>query len=177
MTETLVWRHEVGWAEARVVESRWRLRAEAKDRERVARHLGLQAVDSLSADLVGAPWQDGLEITGTVWATVTRLCGVSLESFDETIDEPLRFRVVPQTSARAPRSSEREVIVDLDEEDPPDGLNGDTVDLGAYVVEALGLALDPFPRKPGMAFEPLEEGGAVSPFAVLASLNTTLDQG
>ena len=46
----------------------------------------------------------------------------------------------------------------------------DKVDLGAYVVEDLSLAIDPFPRKPGVAFEAPEQTGELSPFAVLAKL-------
>ena len=42
--------------------------------------------------------------------------------------------------------------------------------LAAYVVEDLALAIDPFPRKPGVEFEAPDAPGEPSPFAVLAKL-------
>ena len=61
------------------------------------------------------------------------------------------------------------------DDDPPDEIIGNTVDLGALAAEFLGLALDPYPRKPGAEFAALTEDppGApaapskVSPFAIL----------
>ncbi len=63
-----------------------------------------------------------------------------------------------------------ELDLDPDADDPPDVLEGDKIDLGAYVVEDLSLAIDPFPRKPGAAFEAPDTGAEISPFAVLAKL-------
>ena len=44
------------------------------------------------------------------------------------------------------------------------------IDLGALAAEFFALGLDPYPRKPGVAFEPHEDarGGEQSPFAALA---------
>jgi uncharacterized metal-binding protein YceD (DUF177 family) len=58
----------------------------------------------------------------------------------------------------------------MDADDPPDVLEGDALDLGAYVVEHLTLEIDPFPRKPGAAFVPPEPEPEASPFAVLKGL-------
>src|ERR1700689_5361300 len=46
------------------------------------------------------------------------------------------------------------------------------IDLGGLVAQNLGIALDPYPRKPGIAFVEAEYGGeeAVNPFAKLAEL-------
>jgi len=79
--------------------------------------------------------------------------------------------VLPPGSPNAPRADSQEITVDLDAEDPPDEADGDVVDLGAYVVETLALALDPFPRKPGAVFEAPEEKPSISPFAALARLS------
>ena len=54
--------------------------------------------------------------------------------------------------------------------DPPEVLEGDSIDLAAYLYEYLALAIDPFPRKPGAVFEyksPVQES---SPFDVLSRL-------
>jgi uncharacterized metal-binding protein YceD (DUF177 family) len=62
------------------------------------------------------------------------------------------------------------VVVTLEDDDPPDEIEGGVVDLGAYVVEHLALALDPFPRKPGVEFEAPAQESEPSPFAALARL-------
>ena len=51
-----------------------------------------------------------------------------------------------------------------------ESLEGDQIDLAAYVVEHLALELDPFPRKPGAEFDYQPEAAEVSPFAVLKKL-------
>jgi hypothetical protein len=63
-----------------------------------------------------------------------------------------------------------EIELDLEADDPPDVLDGDVLDLGAYLVEHLALEIDPFPRKPGVAFEAPAEPAAPSPFDALKRL-------
>ncbi|MBW8733759.1 MAG: DUF177 domain-containing protein, partial [Asticcacaulis sp.] len=58
-------------------------------------------------------------------------------------------------------------LSDLDE---PDVIHSGQVDLGQYIIEALGEAYDPFARKPGVVFEEPEPEREPSPFAVLAKL-------
>ena len=60
--------------------------------------------------------------------------------------------------------------MDPDAPDPPDEMEGDVIDIAAYVVEHLTLELDPFPRKPDAEFAYKPEGANVSPFAALAKL-------
>jgi hypothetical protein len=170
MTGIDAWVHPVAWSAVRGGGGPLRLVAGPKIRARVARDLQLEEVKSLKADLYLRPWRDGMEIAGKVQAVVTRVCGVSLDTFDEVIDEPMLVRVLPRASPHAPAGDEREVIVDLAADDPPDVAGGESVDVGAYVVEALGLALDPFARKPGAIFEAPPDAGPLSPFAALDRL-------
>jgi hypothetical protein len=170
VTVSKPWGEPLTWPEVQRGERTLVLRAGPADLAVVAHDLGLEALASLEARIVVRPWLDGVEIDGRVLGRATRLCGVSLEPFDVEIDEPIGLRVVPVGSPNAPRSA-GEVIVDLDAEDPPDEATGPTVDLTAYVVEAFALALDPFPRKPGVVFEPPETSETISPFAVLAKMS------
>jgi hypothetical protein len=63
------------------------------------------------------------------------------------------------------------------EHDPPDELVGDFVDLGSITAEFLALALDPYPRKPGISFEsPQAADVRDSPFARLAELRPRKDE-
>ena len=169
MSEAWPWGRFLAWPAPRGAERRLRLEASHEARAQLGRELDLETVQRLEAEVVVRPWLDGVEIEGRVEALVTRLCGVTLEPFDVALDEPLKVRVVPQGSPNAPRA-EAEIIVDLDAEDPPDEAPGDGVDVSAYVVETLALALDPFPRKPGAVFESPAATEAISPFAALADL-------
>lgn len=148
------------------------LRPDAEARERIAKALGLQALPMLEADMTVSPWLDGVEIRGRWSARVGQLCGVTLEPFESDLEGELRLKALPQGSSALGGADEAGGEVDLDPEgeDPPDVLEGDKIDLGAYVVEDLSLAIDPFPRKPGVEFEAPEQAGEPSPFAVLAKL-------
>jgi uncharacterized metal-binding protein YceD (DUF177 family) len=64
-------------------------------------------------------------------------------------------------------------IADL-ADDGLETIDSPIVDVAAPVLEELSLALDPYPRKPGVAYVPPEEGDAAavkeSPFSVLKNL-------
>ena len=57
-------------------------------------------------------------------------------------------------------------------QEPPDVIVDGKIDLGALTAEALALALDPYPKKPGVAFVDVMEPEDLSesPFAALARL-------
>lgn len=59
-----------------------------------------------------------------------------------------------------------------EEEDPPEPIVDGRLDLGALAAEFMALGLDPYPRKPGVSFKPVEEDPEPddSPFADLARL-------
>lgn len=171
MTESPPWSHPIAWSAAGTVDSRLLLQADVDVRARVARFLDLEGVGKLEATVSARAWLDGMELNGRVVATLTRLCGVSLETFEESVDAPLHIRLVPVGSANAPVEHDGQVIIDLDADDPPDVVEGGVVDIAACAVEALALALDPFPRKPGAVFKPPAETLPASPFSVLRDLS------
>ncbi len=140
---------------------------DAGRRAAIARRLDLEALESLAATIDYAPWLDGVRIRGRVEAEAGRLCGVTLEPFVERVDTELEVKIVPEGSPNAPEP-EAELIVALDAEDPPDLAPAAGVDLGAYVVEALGLGLEPFPRAPGAVFDFVDPKPETSPFNVLS---------
>jgi len=166
------WRETVTLAEAQRGTVRRALQADPAARGRIAKVLGLDALESLTAEVKVSPWLDGVQIEGRWRAAVRQTCGVTLDPFDSDLEGELRLRALPQGSAALGGADEAGGELDLDPEgeDPPDVLPDDRIDLGAYVVEALSLAIDPFPRKPGVQFEPPEQAGEPSPYAVLAKL-------
>ena len=67
-----------------------------------------------------------------------------------------------------------EVVIDPDAPDPPEILDGPTIDVGAMAEENFVLAIDPYPRAPGAAL-PAEvvaepSGRPILPFAVFGGL-------
>lgn len=145
------------------------LEPDAATRGQIAKVLGLEELKAFAADLEIKPWLDGAEVRGEFRAVVTQLCGISLEPLDDEIHGGFEVMCLPAGSPNAP-VQEGEVAIEPEADDPPDVLDGEVIDLGAYLVEHLSLEIDPFPRKPGVAFEPYETGAKISPFAALAAL-------
>jgi uncharacterized metal-binding protein YceD (DUF177 family) len=147
-------------------------------RAAIARDLDLEALPAFSAEVTVSPWQDGVELEGRWSAKVTYRCGLTLEPFDDDLEGRFVIHAVPQDSplASAPEEADEdapidvELEIDVEGDDPPDVLETDSVDLGAYLVEHLALELEPFPRKPGAVFEPPVQAEPESPFAVLKRL-------
>lgn len=148
---------------------RRRLVADEAARAAIAKSLDLVSLDRLEADLEGHGWFDGISIAGGWSAEIVQICGVELEPFASTLRGDFQLRAVPAGSDHAP-DPEAELVLDLDADDPPDVLEGETVDLGHYVVEHLVLEIDPFPRRPGAVFEAPKPLPETSPFAALKAL-------
>jgi uncharacterized metal-binding protein YceD (DUF177 family) len=112
-------------------------------------------------------------ITGEVEARVTRDCVISLEPFETDVVEPveIEFQQPASPARRGPPAPEREVDVAA-EVDPPEPIVDGRIDLGAVAREFLALGLDPYPKKPGVAFDETAapDEPSASPFAVLGRL-------
>jgi hypothetical protein len=102
-----------------------------------------------------------LTVTGTVEALVTQVCTVSLEPFEAPVREPVEVVFT---------DTDRLAGTDAEEADIPDPLVGGRIDFGALTAEFLALGLDPYPRKPGISFDPVVAGDDPSPFEKLRKL-------
>lgn len=147
------------------------LSASAEDRAAIAAELGLLGLDALTAELSIRPIRHGVRVTGTMKAEAVQACVVTLEPVPEAVAEA--FDVAFVKPDERPRPAEIEV--DPVAADPPDPFDGETVDLGALVVEHLVLGLEPYPRRPGVVFEAGDAAAGgdddrPSPFATLAKL-------
>lgn len=147
-----------------------RLEPDAAERAKVAKDLGLESLPALNADLTLKPWMDGVEITGRFEAVVEQVCAVSLDNFEQPLAGQIEIRAVPAGSPQASEATGGEVDYDPEAPDPPDVLDGEAIDLAAYVVEHLALEIDPFARKPGVEFDYTPPDEPESPFAVLKAL-------
>ncbi|HZS63191.1 MAG TPA: DUF177 domain-containing protein [Xanthobacteraceae bacterium] len=149
---------------------RYDLAADEAARERVAGLIGLRALPRLEANFhVMRRGAHGLHVNGSVSATVGQTCVVTLDPIENNVSESLDLSFAPPNDL--PPTSAQADPGGSGEEDAPEPLIGETIDLGAIATEFLILGVDPYPRKAGATFEPpAAEDGKANPFAALAAL-------
>ena len=154
-----------------------RREANETEREAIARHLDVPAVERAVFAAEVLPWKrDGIRIAGHLDVELTQVCVVSLEPVPAHIDEPFEALLVPEGSRlAAPREPTVEMTLDAEGEDAPETFSGDTIDLAETWLEFLTLALDPFPRAPGAELSVDDGAAKPSPFAALAALKVAND--
>lgn len=150
----------------------------------------LPGVSRLEANLIVRPEGRGFFVTGEVRGRIRQNCVVTLEDFESDFAEPVEVRYMPTPVAPrtrggkgAPKAPPKAPPLPEDgEDDPPELFENDHIDLGETVAEFFALGLDPYPRKPGVAFgavevteeglKPVAEGPSRddNPFAALAGL-------
>jgi hypothetical protein len=82
---------------------------------------------------------------GRLRATLLRVCVISLDEFEATIEHRFRVRFVPAGTESS------EIDPEAEDELPYSHVS---IDLGEAAVEELALNLDPYPRKPGAELPP-----------------------
>lgn len=158
-----------------------KLEANESERRALAERFGLLAVESLTGDVRVSRQTDSplVRVEGELAADVRRTCVVTLAPFTAHVAESF---VQLFTLDDTPEAS-GEVFVAVEEDDTPEPVEGDSIDLGEVLAEQLALALDPHPRAPGVEFAGASYGGpgggaddgddeeeAENPFAVLKRL-------
>jgi hypothetical protein len=167
----VTWSHPIRLSEVARGAMTVRLEPDDAVRAEIAKTLGLESLPALTGNLRLKAWLDGAEITGRFDGVVEQLCGITVEAFEQPVSGHIEVRVVPAGSPHTPlESAAGEIELDPEAPDPPDVLEGDTIDLAAYLIEHLALAIDPFPRKPGAVFDYAPTTREESPFAVLKRL-------
>lgn len=161
------WRETVPFSELARGPVERRIAPDASQLPALAKQLGVDALESLVADVKVSPWLDGAELRGDFSARVVQTCGVTLEPLENTVSGDFHVRLLPAGSPNLPSD---DAELDIEADDPPDAIEGDEIDLAGYVVEYVALEIDPFPRKPGAVFEPPQPEEEASPFAVLKRL-------
>jgi uncharacterized metal-binding protein YceD (DUF177 family) len=110
----------------------------------------------------------GLRVVGAVTATVVQTCIVTLEPLLNDTEEQVDLVFMPPVDAA--------VQLKTEVKDGPEPLVDGRIDLGAIATEFLMLGLDPYPRKPGVEFQPPQiNDDEPGPFAALASLKSGRD--
>ena len=142
--------------------------ATADELKAVADWLETPAVSSVTAEYRLLRRGSQVRLSGELKASLTRICGVTLEPFEEHVAEPVSMRFSEHASLDG--SGEVSASHDAEEEDLPDPIINGRIDIGAVTAEFLALGLDPYPRKPGVGFNYVEDQGKENPFAALAAL-------
>jgi uncharacterized metal-binding protein YceD (DUF177 family) len=150
------------------------LEADQAIRNAVADVGGLREVLSAQASFDVTPNSGGrFHVAGHVRARIGQTCVVTLEEIESDIDEPIDLvfappEQIPQMAALVDEAEES----DEETPDPPEPIENGMIDLGRVATDALYLAVDPYPRKPGAVFEPVVEAADPEdhPFAALRAL-------
>jgi uncharacterized metal-binding protein YceD (DUF177 family) len=150
------------------------LEADQAVRNAVADVGGLREVLSAQASFDVMPNSGGrFHVAGHVRARIGQTCVVTLEEIESDIDEPIDLvfappEQIPQMAALVDEAGES----DEETPDPPEPIENGMIDLGRVATDAVYLALDPYPRKPGAVFEPVVEAADPEdhPFAALKAL-------
>lgn len=134
-----------------------KLEASAAERQAMADLAGVREILSAQASFDVVPKSGGrVQVTGHVRARVGQTCVVTLDPMESEIDEEVDLIFAPEAEVRR--------LADLIEEgqddeeppevaDPPEAIVNGIIDLGRIATDALFLAIDPYPRKPGVVFE------------------------
>ena len=152
------------------------IEASAAERTAIVEEDGLMGLDALAADLKITPAGQGrVHVSGKVRARVTQECVVTLEPFVSDVESEIDVMFAPLSVVV---EDEKRALAQLragvpaeEAVEPADPIIDGRIDLGGVATEFMVLGLDPYPRKPGIAFEaPAEDKTGDSPFAVLKGL-------
>ena len=137
----------------------------------------LLGVASLSANLLITSWRgEGVKVKGTILASITQECGITLEPLEAIVNNEFEATYVPEGSklARVQTDENGEILLDAEGPDAPETFAGESLDVGQVAEEFFELGINPYPRKDGASFDTADEQDEapsnVSPFAKLAAL-------
>jgi uncharacterized metal-binding protein YceD (DUF177 family) len=143
----------------------FQLSATADEKAALAKAFDIPALAALEADLKLEKKGPRVHVTGRVYGRFTQICVVSLDPFESDFDEAVSVDF-DEDPAKAHK-------MHPDDEIPDPIINGE-IDLGMLAAEFAALALDPYPRKPGVVFDfrdPRDtDNTPPSPFGALAAL-------
>jgi hypothetical protein len=114
-----------------------------------------------------------VHVTGRVRARIGQTCVVSLDPILNDIDEAIDLifappEQIPQLADLVDDAAESDAEIP----DPPEPIENGIIDLGRLATDALFLAVDPYPRKADVVFEPpdVADDPEDHPFAALKAL-------
>jgi hypothetical protein len=153
--------------------------ANAAERAKLADRFGLLSLERLSATVHLRRGRDGLiRVRGRLVADATQACVVTLEPVAAHLEQDFAVCFAAEGEAEGGPGSGAgggEVVLALDEADPPEAILDGRIDIGEAVAQQLALALDSYPRSPAAALSAPEgdaETARAPAFAALSAWRT-----
>lgn len=145
-----------------------RFKADEQALSDIRQALDLVEARSVTAEFELRPWgRNGYRLDGEVNADLSQACVVTLDPVDARIRETVSLKFLPpeDLSRHAERAGEGEA-----EDIEP--LESDSLPVGKVIRDTVSLALDPYPRAPGVEVPAMEQENdeEASPFAALRKL-------
>ncbi|MFQ5786094.1 MAG: DUF177 domain-containing protein [Alphaproteobacteria bacterium] len=148
--------------------------ADSNERVALARRFGVAALEALTATVRLKRENGGaVRLRAHFVAEVTQACVVTLEPVASRIDDDFEVLFAPEAALL-----DDEIVISTANDDVPEPLADDSIDLGEVIAEHFGLALDPYPRRAGAVFTGSGTGAegddpdrAGSPFAAIRKLS------
>jgi Large ribosomal RNA subunit accumulation protein YceD len=146
-------------------------------RAAIADIAGLREIMSASASFDLKLKSGGrVHVSGEVRARIGQTCVVTLDPIENEIDEVVDLIFAPSEQITALSATVDEAAQKENEEvpEPPEPIINGVIDVGRLATDVLFLAIDPYPRRHDVVFEPLQEtvDPADHPFAALKALQT-----
>ena len=152
------------------------IEADPAARAAMAEVAGLREVLAASASLDITPRGGGrLHVGGHVRARIGQTCVITLDPIENDINEPIDLIFAPPEQIPELADLVDEAAAsDVEIPDPPEPIENGAIDLGRIATDALFLAIDPYPRRPGAVYEPPVAAADPDdhPFAALKALNS-----
>jgi uncharacterized metal-binding protein YceD (DUF177 family) len=155
------------------------IEAEPEERAALARRFGLLALEAFSAKGRIEVFEAGrsARLEGHIVADVVQECVVTLEPVAARVEDDFSLLYARGTGGgRDAKGAEVDLSAGLEDEDDPEPLSEDGIDIGEAAAECLGLALDPYPRAAdadealAALSSPEDDEPPASPFAELERL-------
>lgn len=129
--------------------------------EKIAHRFDIPQVKEVTALVKAEMDGDLVRVSGHLWATMERMCVVSLDLFEDKIDEDFEALFCENAT----------LIKEGEMEDDIEPIDRGRLDIFDIVAEQVGLLLNPFPKKPNVSGDYVEdEENQQKPFANLKNL-------
>jgi len=169
------WRASVNVAQIPETGLHREFEASAAARAAMAEIAGVREISSAHASFdLSLRSRGRVHVAGQVTARIEQTCVVTLDPIENDIDEEIDLIFAPEEQIAQTTEESAEVAAGGEAElaDPPEPFVNGTIDLGRLATDVLYLAIDPYPRKPGVVFEPHVTAADPEdhPFAALKAL-------
>ena len=170
----------VAWKDISSSGSEIRFEVDEAVRAALAERYDILELRSLRGSAKLRPYRKaGLTLDCDFSAELVQACVVTLEPVVQQVEDHFTRRYLPENELlrRQAHAPAVEVNVDAEAEDEPELMENGRIDIGEAVAEELALAMDPYPRKDGISFEPVIEDEVddapetkPNPFSILEKL-------